>query len=125
MTYPPPAAANGDYSSHSSQNVTYLPPTAAGGAVPDPDAADEIQGGRRAGHAEHHGISSSATRPGPPQVSGRRSTPRRPSSRRSGVVVRDQDIDVHVIGRYGVPLRTVAAEVRRARSRSPAATPSM
>ena len=69
MTYPPPVAANGDYSSHSSQNVTYLPPTAAGRAVPDPDAADEIQGRRRAGRAEHHGISWSAARPGPAQVS--------------------------------------------------------
>ena len=48
MTYPPPIAANGDYSSHSSQDVTYLPPAAAGGAVPGPDAAGESLGGRRA-----------------------------------------------------------------------------
>ena len=32
----------------------------------------------------------------------------------TGVVVRKGDIEVHVIGRYGVPVGTIAAEVRRA-----------
>ena len=92
MTYPPHVAANGDYSSRFSQNVTYLPPTAAGGAVPGPDAdgvfaaasphpeyadgpagpAARVAGYRplhRADRAEHHGISWSAARPGPAQMS--------------------------------------------------------
>jgi hypothetical protein len=30
------------------------------------------------------------------------------------VVVREGDIEVHVIGRYGVPVGTIAAEVRHA-----------
>ena len=94
MTYPPPVAANGDYSSRFSQNVTYLPPTAAGGAGPGPDAdgvfaaasphpeyADgpagpagpvaRVAGYRplhRADRAEHPGISWSAARPGPAQM---------------------------------------------------------
>ena len=55
MTYPPPVAANGDYSSHLRQNAKYLPPAAAGGAVPGPDAAGEIQGGRRAGRRRPFG----------------------------------------------------------------------
>jgi hypothetical protein len=37
-----------------------------------------------------------------------------PGRRVTGVVVRDGDIEVHVIGRYGVPVGTIAAEVRRA-----------
>jgi hypothetical protein len=37
-----------------------------------------------------------------------------PGRRVAGVVVRDSDIEVHVIGRYGVPVGTIAAEVRRA-----------
>ncbi len=45
MTYPPPTAATGDYSSHTDKNATYLPPAAAG-----PDAADEIQTGGRENH---------------------------------------------------------------------------
>ena len=197
MTYPPPVAANGDYSSHSTQNVTYLPPTAAGGAVPGPDAAGEIQGRRRAGRrspfgrlrrrpphdgpeavagqraaagvfaaasphpeyadgpadpaarvagyrplhradrAEHHGISWSAARPGPVRsgsgvVGGDQRHEDRhrggghvrgrlggagaylPGRRVTGVAVRDQGIEVHVIGRYSVPVGTIAAEVRRA-----------
>jgi hypothetical protein len=32
----------------------------------------------------------------------------------TGVVVREGDIEVHVIGRYGVPAGTIAAQVRRA-----------
>ena len=37
-----------------------------------------------------------------------------PGRRVTGVVVRDGDIEVHVIGRHGVPVGTIAAEVRRA-----------
>jgi hypothetical protein len=37
-----------------------------------------------------------------------------PGRRVTGVVVRDGDLEVHVIGRYGVPVGTIAAEVRRA-----------
>ena len=37
-----------------------------------------------------------------------------PGRRVTGVVVREGDIEVHVIGRYGVPVGTIAAEVRRA-----------
>lgn len=37
-----------------------------------------------------------------------------PGRRVTGVVVRDGDIEVHVIGRYGVPVGAIAAEVRRA-----------
>jgi hypothetical protein len=37
-----------------------------------------------------------------------------PGRRVTGVVVRDGDIEVRVIGRYGVPVGTIAAEVRRA-----------
>ena len=37
-----------------------------------------------------------------------------PGRRITGVAVRDQDIEVHVIGCYGVPVGTIAAEVRRA-----------
>lgn len=37
-----------------------------------------------------------------------------PGRRVTGVVVRDGDIEVHVIGRSGVPVGTIAAEVRRA-----------
>ena len=37
-----------------------------------------------------------------------------PGQRVTGVVVRESDIEVHVIGRYGVPAGTIAAEVRRA-----------
>ena len=55
MTYPPPVAANGDYSSHSDQNATYLPPTAPGGAVPGPEAAGEIRDGRRVGRRSPFG----------------------------------------------------------------------
>jgi hypothetical protein len=37
-----------------------------------------------------------------------------PGRRVTGVVVRDGDIEVHVIGRAGIPVGTIAAEVRRA-----------
>ena len=37
-----------------------------------------------------------------------------PSRRVTGVVVREGDIEVYVIGRHGVPVGTIAAEVRRA-----------
>ena len=37
-----------------------------------------------------------------------------PCQRVTGVVVREGDIEVHVIGRHGVPVGTIAAEVRRA-----------
>ncbi|MGA2826694.1 MAG: hypothetical protein ABSF03_11300 [Streptosporangiaceae bacterium] len=37
-----------------------------------------------------------------------------PGRRVTGVIVRDGDLEVHVIGRYGVPVGTIAAEVRRA-----------
>src|SRR5512142_1875650 len=37
-----------------------------------------------------------------------------PGRRVTGVIVRDGDIEVRVIGRYGVPVGTIAAEVRRA-----------
>ncbi len=37
-----------------------------------------------------------------------------PGRRVTGVVVRESDIEVHVIGRHGVPVGTIAAEVRRA-----------
>ena len=37
-----------------------------------------------------------------------------PGRRVTGVVVRDGDIEVHVIGRYGVPVGAIATEVRRA-----------
>lgn len=37
-----------------------------------------------------------------------------PDRRVTGVVVHDGDIEVHVIGRHGVPVGTIAAEVRQA-----------
>jgi hypothetical protein len=37
-----------------------------------------------------------------------------PGRRVTGVIVRDGDIEVHVIGRFGVPVGAIAAEVRRA-----------
>lgn len=37
-----------------------------------------------------------------------------PGRRVTGVVIRDQDLEVHVVGRYGVPVPQIAADVRRA-----------
>lgn len=37
-----------------------------------------------------------------------------PGRRVTGVVLREEDIEVHVIGRYGTPVGKIAAEVRRA-----------
>jgi hypothetical protein len=37
-----------------------------------------------------------------------------PGRRVTGVVLRDDDLEVHVVGRYGVSVAEIAAEVRRA-----------
>jgi uncharacterized alkaline shock family protein YloU len=37
-----------------------------------------------------------------------------PGRRVTGIVIRGQDIEVHVVGRYGVPVAEIAAEIRRA-----------
>jgi uncharacterized alkaline shock family protein YloU len=37
-----------------------------------------------------------------------------PGRRVTGIVIRGQDIEVHVVGRYGVPVAEIAAEVRQA-----------
>jgi hypothetical protein len=37
-----------------------------------------------------------------------------PGRRVTGVVVRDHDLEVHVVGRYGVPVAQIADGVRRA-----------
>jgi hypothetical protein len=37
-----------------------------------------------------------------------------PGRRVTGIVIRGQDVEVHVVGRYGVPVAEIAAEVRRA-----------
>jgi hypothetical protein len=37
-----------------------------------------------------------------------------PGRRVTGVVIRDEDLEVHVVGRYGVPVARIAADVRRA-----------
>jgi hypothetical protein len=37
-----------------------------------------------------------------------------PGRRVTGVVLRDNDLEVHIVGRYGVPVAEIAAEVRRA-----------
>ena len=37
-----------------------------------------------------------------------------PGRRVTGVVIRDNDLEVHIIGRYGVSVAEIAAEVRRA-----------
>jgi hypothetical protein len=37
-----------------------------------------------------------------------------PGRRVTGVVTRDDEIEVHVIGRYGTPVTEIASEVRRA-----------
>jgi uncharacterized alkaline shock family protein YloU len=37
-----------------------------------------------------------------------------PGRRITGVLIRGEDIEVHVVGRYGVPVAEIAAEVRRA-----------
>jgi hypothetical protein len=37
-----------------------------------------------------------------------------PGRQVTGIVIRDQDLEVHVVGRYGVPVAQIAAEVRRA-----------
>lgn len=37
-----------------------------------------------------------------------------PGRRVTGVVIRDDDLEVHVIGRYGVSVAEIAADVRRA-----------
>ena len=37
-----------------------------------------------------------------------------PGRRVTGVVIRDEDLEVHVIGRYGVSVAEIAADVRRA-----------
>ena len=37
-----------------------------------------------------------------------------PGRRVTGVVLRDNDLEVHSVGRYGVPVAEIAAEVRRA-----------
>ena len=37
-----------------------------------------------------------------------------PGRRVTGVVIRGQDVEVHVVGRYGTPVAEIAAEVRRA-----------
>jgi uncharacterized alkaline shock family protein YloU len=37
-----------------------------------------------------------------------------PGRRVTGVVIGDDDLEVHVVGRYGVPVAEIAAEVRRA-----------
>jgi hypothetical protein len=37
-----------------------------------------------------------------------------PGRRVTGVVLREEDLEVHVIGRYGTPVGAIAAEVRRA-----------
>ena len=73
-------------------------------ATPAPTKADEVA----AAVAAAPGVAAlSEGRPGSVStyVPGRRVT---------GVVVREGDIEVHVIGRYGVPVGTIAAEVRRA-----------
>lgn len=73
-------------------------------ATPAPAKADEVA----AAVAAAPGVAAlSEGRPGgvSTYVPGRRVT---------GVVVREGDIEVHVIGRYGVPVGTIAAEVRRA-----------
>jgi hypothetical protein len=37
-----------------------------------------------------------------------------PGRRVTGVVLREDDLEVHVVGRYGVPVAEIAAEVRQA-----------
>jgi hypothetical protein len=37
-----------------------------------------------------------------------------PGRRVTGVVLREEDLEVHVIGRYGTPVGAIAAEVRQA-----------
>ena len=37
-----------------------------------------------------------------------------PGRRVTGVVLREDDLEVHVVGRYGVPVAQIAAEVRQA-----------
>jgi hypothetical protein len=37
-----------------------------------------------------------------------------PGRRVTGVVLREDDLEVHVVGRYGVPAAQIAAEVRQA-----------
>jgi hypothetical protein len=37
-----------------------------------------------------------------------------PGRRVTGVVLREEDMEVHVIGRYGTPVGEIAAEVRQA-----------
>jgi hypothetical protein len=37
-----------------------------------------------------------------------------PGRRVTGVVIGDGDLEVHVVGRYGVPVAQIAADVRRA-----------
>ncbi len=37
-----------------------------------------------------------------------------PGRRVTGVVLREEDLEVHVIGRYGTPAGAIAAEVRQA-----------
>jgi hypothetical protein len=37
-----------------------------------------------------------------------------PGRRVTGVVLRDNDLEVHIVGRYGVPVAEIATEVRRA-----------
>ncbi len=37
-----------------------------------------------------------------------------PGRRVTGVVLREDELEVHVVGRYGVPVAEIAAEVRRA-----------
>jgi len=37
-----------------------------------------------------------------------------PGRRVTGVVIGDDDLEVHVVGRYGVPVDQIAADVRRA-----------
>ena len=77
MTYPPPTAATGDYSSHTDIDATYLPSAAAGPGAPDPGAADEIQNGGRESRRRPIGRLLRRRQPpgGPEAISGSRHRP--------------------------------------------------